>query len=291
MSKYLKPLAAVLLYVVVQGGVCLVALMLTLVTSIRDKAVQGGRDFFAEGTFPDELPVVPDGWMAMVIIVSGLITVGLLAKPMGVVRIPQAFSVRSVHWRTVLTAVLACAAGVLACNLFTERLHLADWSGDSLTGLMDIPLGIVAVGIVGPIVEEAVFREALLGDLLLRRVKPAVAIVISALIFGCIHANPAQIPGAFIIGLLLAIVYWRTGNIVVTSLLHMANNILCVVQYRVLGDSAADFSLTQWLGGDPVALLVMTSTAVLCVGLMMRFVRMYPEVQRAEDSDDDLMYT
>ena len=290
MSKYLKPLAAVLVYVVVQGVTCMLALAWTLVDSIKDKAAQGGAPLFADGNVPEEMPDVPDGLMSAVIIVSGLITMCVLAKPMGVLRFPQAFDVRSVHWGKTLTAILGCVAGVLAINLFTERLHLADWSGDMLTGLMDIPVGIFAVGVMGPVVEEAIFREALLGDLLLRKVRPGVAIAISALIFGCIHANPAQIPGAAFIGLLLGIVYWRTGNIVLTSLLHIANNLFCVAQYHVLGDSVATFTLTDWLGGDPVALLVMAASAALCAGLMMRFVRLYPAEQSPLDSDDDLKY-
>ena len=84
--------------------------------------------------------------------------------------------------------------------------------------------------------------------------------------------------------------YWKTGNIVVTSIIHMANNLLCVALVRGLGDAADTFSLGQWMGGGMVPLVVAGLSLLLCVGMFAVFIRTYPQVATPEDYDDDLKY-
>ena len=104
------------------------------------------------------------------------------------------------------------------------------------------------------------------------------------------HFNPAQFPAAFCIGQLLGVVYWKTGNIVVTSIIHMANNLLCVALVKRLGDAADTFSLGQWMGGGMVPIVVAGLSLLLCVGMFAVFIRTYPQVATPEDYDDDLKY-
>ena len=80
-----------------------------------------------------------------------------------------------------------------------------------LVELLRHPLGFVAVGLLAPLVEEIVFRGAILRALLSQFSKAWVAILISAVLFAAIHANPAQMPHAFVVGLLLGWMYWRTS--------------------------------------------------------------------------------
>ena len=58
---------------------------------------------------------------------------------------------------------------------------------------------------------------------------PGWAIVVSALFFALIHANPWQAIPAFIIGCLMGYIYYRTGSLKLTMLMHCANNTLAVV--------------------------------------------------------------
>ena len=50
------------------------------------------------------------------------------------------------------------------------------------------------------------------------------AIVISALIFGVIHLNPVQIVFGALYGLLLGWLAWRTGSLLPSIVVHVANN-------------------------------------------------------------------
>ena len=72
------------------------------------------------------------------------------------------------------------------------------------------------------------FRGAIEGFFLRKGIKPAVAIVVSAIIFGVIHANPAQIFFAFILGLIFGWMYYRTGSILPSVVGHVLNNTVSV---------------------------------------------------------------
>lgn len=79
-------------------------------------------------------------------------------------------------------------------------------------------LTIALVVIIGPIFEELVFRK-----LLMDKLSPygdRIAIIVSAVSFSLFHGNLYQMFYAFGIGLILAYVYSKWGNILHTILLH-----------------------------------------------------------------------
>lgn len=90
------------------------------------------------------------------------------------------------------------------------------------------PLCLLNLCIVGPIVEEFVFRWGVLGGLLGRGTKPWIAILVSALCFSAVHGNLLQAPPAFISGVLLGIIYIRTKSLVPCIAAHIINNTLAV---------------------------------------------------------------
>jgi hypothetical protein len=51
---------------------------------------------------------------------------------------------------------------------------------------------------------------------------------------------------------MLAVIYQKTGNVVITSLLHILNNSVSVALMRVLGDGAEEFTLTEWYDLTPL---------------------------------------
>ena len=188
----------------------------------------------------------------------------------GLARLKASFVPSGESARRVAVAVLAAICGIFACDLLSEQLALEDLLEDQFLEMGRMPLGIITLAILGPIVEELVFREALQGTLLRGGCKAWVAMVVSAASFGLVHMNPAQIPFAFLMGLILSYVYQKTGNIFVTSIIHILNNSLAVVQMNVLGDAAKDFSMTEWVGGPVVAWGAIVVGCVMCVGLLRR---------------------
>ena len=81
----------------------------------------------------------------------------------------------------------------------------------------------LVVAIFAPIFEEWLCRGMVLRGLL-TKMKPVWAIVVSALFFAVIHMNPWQALNAFLIGLMMGYVYYKTGSLILTMIIHFVNN-------------------------------------------------------------------
>lgn len=188
-----------------------------------------------------------------------------IAYGMGMLRTGQMFRFRAVRWQSAPLVIAASLLAIFGLNILSEFAELEDLLAEQMKEIMRMPHGIVAIAIAGPITEEIVFREAMIGTMLRNGVKPIVAILLSGLCFGIVHGNPAQVPFALCIGSLLGYVYVRSGNIVLTSIIHILNNSLAVVQFMILGDRVDDFRLTDFLGGTLPSILV----ATLCISISL----------------------
>ena len=91
----------------------------------------------------------------------------------------------------------------------------------------NILLSTVIVGIIGPIVEELMFRKLLIDRLY--RYGEAIAVFVPALMFGLFHGNLYQFFYAFLLGVALSYIYVRSGKILYPILLHMFMNLFCGV--------------------------------------------------------------
>lgn len=96
-------------------------------------------------------------------------------------------------------------------------------------------LNFICVSLFAPIFEEWLCRGMVLRGLLGDNVKPALAIVISALFFATIHLNPWQALPAFMLGCLFGYVYYKTGSLKLTMLMHFTNNTFALVMSRIPG--------------------------------------------------------
>ena len=115
--------------------------------------------------------------------------------------------------------------------------------------------GYLVVGLLAPLVEEMVFRGAILRSLLRWKENPWVGIVISALLFALIHMNPAQMPHAFLIGLLLGWMYYRTDSIVPGVVYHWVNNTVAYILYNIY--PTPDLTLVELFGSEQKVLMAL----------------------------------
>jgi hypothetical protein len=123
----------------------------------------------------------------------------------------------------------------------------------------------LVVAIFAPIFEEWMCRGMVLRGLL-TRMKPVWAIVISAAFFAIIHANPWQALNAFLIGLVMGYVYYRTGSLLLTMLIHFVNNGTSVILSHV--DSLKDYDyMIDMLGKETYMVVFVLSCAVLAACL------------------------
>lgn len=123
------------------------------------------------------------------------------------------------------TALLAVALNILTGWLLSLMDFLPDWNKDTFAQLMGNWAGIVDICLLAPVMEELVFRGAIMRELL-KRQQPWMAMVVSSFFFGLVHFNPAQSAFAFLLGMLLAWIYWRTRSLVPCIVFHVLNNSL-----------------------------------------------------------------
>ncbi len=77
--------------------------------------------------------------------------------------------------------------------------------------------------VFAPILEELFCRGIILRGLL-KHLSPVKAILWSAAFFGIIHMNPWQAIPAFLIGVLMGWIYWKTRSLWATIFIHFINN-------------------------------------------------------------------
>ena len=93
------------------------------------------------------------------------------------------------------SAIMGISMIYLIDFLMSHLTFLPDWLSNTFDLLQSGWLGILCVAILGPILEELLFRGAVT-KVLLKKYNPLTAILISGLIFGIFHMNPAQVVGA-----------------------------------------------------------------------------------------------
>lgn len=96
--------------------------------------------------------------------------------------------------------------------------------------LKDSPVWItlISVSVFAPFFEEWICRGIILRGLLTSQ-KPLVAITVSAAFFAILHMNPWQAIPAFCLGLWFGYVYYKTGSLKLTMLMHCVNNTFAVI--------------------------------------------------------------
>ena len=103
---------------------------------------------------------------------------------------------------------------------------------DALAGGLPLVLVVVLAVVVAPLVEEVIFRGVLFRAMA-DRINLGVSLVVSSAIFALIHievvlSQPAALVGLFIVGLVLAVAYHLTGNLMVPILGHAVFNAISI---------------------------------------------------------------
>jgi membrane protease YdiL (CAAX protease family) len=99
--------------------------------------------------------------------------------------------------------------------------HFFGKTTGSFALLHKIVFGIMIV-LIGPVMEEIVFRGIILTRLAVKWDLKR-AILISSLFFGLLHGDDGGV-GAFVFGVIMAVLYVKTRTLAIPIILHMLNN-------------------------------------------------------------------
>ena len=177
---------------------------------------------------------------------------------------------RTGGWVLALAVILATFSAAYMSDAITQWLpDMPAYLEDLLKGMTGGPLwvSLLSVSVMAPFFEEWLCRGEIMRGLL-QRVKPAWAIVISATFFAIIHMNPWQAIPAFLLGCLFGYVYYKTGSLLLTMLMHCANNTFSVIITRMDAFKDADtwldvLSPMEYFAGFVAAGLVIAGLVVL----------------------------
>lgn len=183
-------------------------------------------------------------------------------------------------WFSLLWVALFALGLIMPLEFFYEKIGIEmDPQYQHLfEGIMKEPWGYVAVGIMAPLVEEVIFRGAILRTLLalLGKKRCWIAILISAALFGLVHGNKAQFVNAMLLGIVLGWMYYRTKSIGPGILLHWMNNSVAYIMVNLIPNSNAQ--LIDLFGGSEqtVYLAVLFSLCIAIPSLLQMIVRLKP---------------
>lgn len=187
------------------------------------------------------------------------------------------------NWLLTRPWGVLCWAGVAAVGCIVPSLwiqemmpELPNLMGENVEGMLGSRAGYAVVGLLAPMAEEVVFRGAILRSLLSWNGNHWLCIAISALIFAAVHINPAQMPHAFAVGLLLGWMYWRTGSILPGVVFHWVNNSIAYAMYNLsmAAYGRGDMTLAELLGQQRVLMAVVFSLLILLPAIYQLNLRM-----------------
>ncbi|MBQ7521270.1 MAG: CPBP family intramembrane metalloprotease [Clostridia bacterium] len=172
-----------------------------------------------------------------VLCLIGFLFVGIMITRTNHVRLDETIFIKRTNIADTVKIVVSGMGVVFVFNVLLALMnfHLSLFGFENnmpdygeVKGLTGGLLYFVAVAVVPPIIEEFVFRGAILGTVR-KFYGDTLAITVSAVLFGFAHANFIQTPVTFLTGLVLGWITIKTGSIVPAMLLHFLNNSIAVI--------------------------------------------------------------
>lgn len=203
---------------------------------------------------------------------------GFFLLPVVVVTLLKRFPVKTTFmlqrpdWRSVAGSILVGISGGTAVAGLTLRLmpppdSLVEGLREALLlGKEPAPLALVllVLAVTPALCEEVFFRGLTLAGL--RRLKPWLAIGLSALLFAVAHASIYRLLPTLLLGIALGYVAWRSGSIYCSMIVHAVNNGLIATLVHtnatIGGVSIAEVQFVPWA-------VTAGALAVMVVGLLL----------------------
>ena len=161
--------------------------------------------------------------------------------------------IRTRPWTVLFWCVIATLGSLIPSSWLQELMpELPNTAEKAFDLVLKDRWGYFIVGLLAPLSEELVFRGAILRELLKWKDNPWIGIIISAMLFSLVHMNPVQMPHAFLVGILLGWLYYRTDSIIPGVTWHWVNNTIAYVMYNLTNP---DETLLEYFGSQQRVLM------------------------------------
>ena len=135
---------------------------------------------------------------------------------------------------SLIVSGMTIATAIAAEPISSLLPETPEWFEQIMQGMTggNFILSFITVSLFAPLFEEWLCRGIVLRGLL-TKMRPAGAIAISAAFFAILHMNPWQALPAFLLGVVFGYVYYRTGSLKMTMLMHFVNNTMALILSRI----------------------------------------------------------
>ncbi|WML42693.1 type II CAAX endopeptidase family protein [Neobacillus sp. PS3-40] len=169
-------------------------------------------------------------WLIISFSIALVIVLFILRKEMAKNDVRKGSSIGSSIIWAFFGVFLAFFAQIVAANI--EQLLGVNMGSENTQQILKIintfPFAILVSSIIGPILEEIVFRKILFGALY-KRYNFFISAVISSVIFALAHMEPQHVLLYSAMGFTFAFLYIKTKHILVPIFAHVAMNTLVVL--------------------------------------------------------------
>ena len=167
---------------------------------------------------------------------------------------------KQVKGDVMLISVVFIFCSMAVFNYMAQAVELPDNLEAQMAQMAKNIFGMFAIAVLGPVLEEVLFRGAIQGFLLRKFNNPWVGIVIASAIFGIVHMNPIQVFYAFFLGLVFGWLYYRTGSLMPCIVGHVLNNSLAAVT-MYFGIDEVEIASEMSAASEVVSVLFLTAVA------------------------------
>ncbi len=187
----------------------------------------------------------------------------------------------------VIAALISYGVGIIsnvAGNLCTMLIGLLKGGAVqneyiSMTAGVSPWLMVAEVVVIGPILEEYVFRKLLVDRTV--RYGQGVAVLLSGFMFGLFHGNLNQFAYAFTLGVFFAFLYVKTGSWKITAAIHMMINLISGVlslwvlkvidgeEYSLVVQSMDPVAMEEFMMSNLAGFAVLGIFALCVVGMVI----------------------
>ncbi|RCW63127.1 hypothetical protein DFR57_1192 [Saliterribacillus persicus] len=176
-------------------------------------------------------------WSVFSFTAALLVTMYLLRDEVKSVWFARDKKIGSILLWSLVGIFLVYFAQIIAILIETFLLGIKPGSQNTLD-LMNVaraaPIFIIIISVLGPILEEVVFRKIIFGSIY-KRTNFFIAAIASALVFAAVHNDFSHLLTYTLIGIVFAFLYVHTKRIIVPIIAHMAIN-----TYAVIGQLSMD---------------------------------------------------
>ena len=210
-------------------------------------------------------------------VVGALVALAVMWASKDVSAIPKAKKVKPSHiLGSIGAAVGVWVVGAVASTWVIMTFSDAGAGSDTRAASMGIMYAVLALS-VAPVSEELMMRGALFGRLCATRLPVVLCAVISTAVFVGLHGTLEHIAPTTLLGLLSCYIYYSTGRIWLSMIVHFVFNSLSIL-VGVIG-----FNVPAVLITTPVVLVLVSVT----IGVLLAFLSTCKKYEAQDDNDDD----